>query len=124
MTRRGIAAVAAGIGINFGAIPVDLALFATHVFAPPEGDTEEGQYAIALAYRVAFAALGGWVAARIALTAPMTHACVLGGLGVLFASLGAAAQWSLGHHWYSLALVALSPLATLAGAHVYARSQS
>jgi len=122
MKLKSIGAVAAGIGANLLAIPVDVALHAAHVFPAPDQDSGEGPYAIAVAYRAAFAVLGGWVTARLAPSSPMKHAWMLGGLGVLFAGLGAAGQWHRGHHWYPLLLIALSLPATWAGARVSARS--
>jgi hypothetical protein len=122
MRLKSIGAVAAGIGANLLAIPVDLALHAANVFPATPQEMGEGRYALALAYRAAFAVLGGWVAARLAPSSPMKHAWVLGGLGVLLASLGAAAQWGLGHHWYPLSLIALSLPATWAGGRLSTRS--
>lgn len=123
MRMRSIGAVAAGIGANLLAIPVDLALQAAGVFGAEGGQAGASLYALALAYRTAFAVLGGWVTGRLASSSPITHALALGSLGVLLASLGAAAQWDLGPHWYSLALIAISLPATLAGASLSSRSR-
>jgi len=119
MIIKSIVAVVAGVGANMLAIPVDVALQSAGVF-PAAG---EGPYALALAYRLAFAVLGGWATARLAPSSPMKHAWVLGALGVLFASLGAAAQWSAGHHWYPLVIIVLSFPATVVGARHFVRSQ-
>lgn len=119
MMVKSIIAVIAGVGANMLAIPVDVALQAVGVF-PAAG---EGPYALALAYRLAFAVVGGWVTARLAPSSPMEHGWILGVVGVVFASLGAAAQWNAGHHWYSLAIVVLSLPATLAGARRFVRSR-
>lgn len=120
MILKSIVAVIAGVGANLLAIPVDVALQSAGVF-PAAGD---GPYALALAYRLAFAFLGGWVTARLAPSSPVKHGWILGIVGVVFASLGAAAQWNAGHHWYPLAIVALSLPATLAGARYFTRSGS
>lgn len=109
----------AAAGTNLLAIPVDVLLDSAGMF-PAEG---EGPYALALAYRLAFAVLGGWVTARLAPSSPMKHSWTLGAVGVLFAGLGAAAQWNAGHHWYSLAILVLSLPATWAGARLFVRSQ-
>jgi hypothetical protein len=119
MRVKSIVAVIAGVGANLLAIPVDLALQSAGVF-PTEA---EGPYALALAYRLAFAVLGGWVTARLAPSSPMKHGWALGLLGVVFASLGAAANWSAGHHWYPLAIIALGLPATVTGARLFVRSQ-
>jgi hypothetical protein len=117
---RSIGAVVAGVSANLLAIPVDVTLQSAGVFTA----AGEGPYAFALAYRLAFAALGGWITARLAPSSPIKHGWILGVAGVLFASLGAAAQWSAGHHWYPLAIMALSLPATLGGAHLFMRSQT
>jgi hypothetical protein len=119
MIIRSSVAVVVGVGANMLAIPLDVALHSAGVF-PAVG---EGPYVLALAYRVAFATLGGWLTARLAPSSPMKHGWILGVVGVVFASLGAAAQWSAGHHWYPLAIVLLSLPATLAGARRFVRSR-
>jgi hypothetical protein len=122
MILRSIGAVVAGVGANLLAIPFDVALMAAGLFAASDPSAGEAQYLLALSYRSAFAVLGGWVTARLAPSSPMTHALVLGGLGVLLASAGAAAQWHLGHHWYPLLLVAVSLPASWGGARLSTRS--
>jgi hypothetical protein len=92
------------------------------MFPASGGGGSESPYALALAYRTAFAVLGGWVTAGLAPAAPTRHAALLGGLGVMLAGAGAAAQWTLGHHWYTLSLVVMSLPATLAGARLRNRS--
>lgn len=118
---RSVGAIAAGVGVNLLAIPVDVALHAAGVFGTGGEEAGGGPYLLALAYRAALACLGGSVAARLAPFSPMRHALALGGLGVLLTSLGAAAQWDLGHHWYPLSLIVISVPATLAGAGISAR---
>ena len=122
MRLRSVGAVVAGVGANLLAIPIDVALMAAGLFSASDTNTGEAQYLLALAYRSAFAVLGGWVTARLSPSSPRTHALVLGGLGVLLASAGAAAQWHLGHHWYPLSLVAVSLPASLGGAGLFSRS--
>lgn len=122
MSWRSVGAVAAGIATNFLAVPVDLVLHGLGVFPPAGQDMSDGLYALALAYRVALAVLGGLVTARLAPSSPMRHALVLGGVGVVLSSLGAAANWQLGHVWYPLALVVICLPASWAGARLHLRS--
>lgn len=122
MTPKSIAAVLAGVGMNMLAIPVDAAAQTMGIFSGP--DVAEGPYALALAYRLAFACAGGWLTARLAPSAPHTHGLVLGILGVLFASLGVIAQWQAGHHWYPVSLAVLSLPMTWLGVRIFTRSRS
>jgi hypothetical protein len=119
---KSVGAMAAGLGANLLAIPVDVVLHAATVFPPQGQDMTDGLYGLALAYRAAFALLGGRAVARLAPGAPMTHAWLLGGLGVLLGTVGAIAQWNLGHHWYPLALIGISLPLTIAGARLSTRS--
>ena len=122
MNMRSVAAIFGGLVTNLLAVPVDAALGAIGVWPVTGGGGSQSPFALALAYRTALAVLGGWVTARLAPAAPTRHAALLGGLGVLFAGAGAAAQWPLGHHWYALSLVVMSLPATLAGARLLTRS--
>lgn len=123
MIGRRVLAVAAGLGANFLAIPIDLIFHAVGVFPPFGQDMSDGLYLVALAYRTACAVLGGWLTARLAPDRPLGHAGFLGGLGVVLSSLGAVAQWDLGHHYYPIALIIISLPATLTGAWLH-RSRS
>lgn len=118
MKWRSIGAVVAGIGANFLAALVDWPLHALGVLPAPDEPSGEGPLALALAYRAGFAVLGGYVVAKLAPSSPMGHAWVLGGLGIVLSTLGAAAQWGLGHHWYPLCLIALCVPATWIGARL------
>ena len=122
MSWRSVGAVAAGIAANFLAVPVDLALHGAGIYPPAGQDMSDGLFALAFAYRLAFAVLGGNVTARLAPSAPMRHAWILGGIGVVLSALGAAASWRLGHVWYPLALVVICLPASWAGARLHLRS--
>jgi len=118
MRLRSVGAVLAGVGANVLAIPVDVALMAAGLFAASDTNAGEAQCVLALSYRSAFVVPGGRVTARFAPSSPMTHALVLGGLGVLLASPGAAAPSHLGHHGHPLSPVAVG----LPGARLFVRS--
>ncbi len=63
---------------------------------------------LALAYRIVFAVVGCYIAARLGPDRPMQHAYVLGIVGLVLGIIGAAATWNagpgLGPKWYPLAL--------------------
>jgi hypothetical protein len=71
--------------------------------------------AVALFYRTIFTIFGGFVTAKLAPTKPMRHAVILGILGTIAGTLGAIAGWSLGNHWYPIALAALGLPSTWLG---------
>jgi len=83
--------------------------------APPE------LLALALAYRTLFGVVGGWIAARLAPSRPMTHALVLGAIGTLAALAGVIVAWSFGQHWYPIALVVLALPQSWLGGRLAAR---
>ncbi|WP_048648405.1 hypothetical protein [Nitratireductor soli] len=88
---------------------------------PPWGEpmTETGHGLLALAYRILYAVFGCYLAARFAPHAPMAHALVLGGIGVVLSTLGAIAMWDFGMHWYPLALIAISLPCAWLGARIH-----
>lgn len=87
---------------------------------PPWGEPmyEPELNALALGYRCVYAVLGSYIAARLAPTAPMGHAMILGLIGLVLSSAGAAAakDMNLGPTWYPIALALSSiPCAWLGG---------
>lgn len=93
-------------------LATDQALHVVGVY-PPWGQPMRapGLNLLAVAYRVVYTVLGGWVAARLAPYAPMRHVLILGGIGFLLAMVGAAVtitQYDLGPTWYPVALVLTS----------------
>ena len=88
---------------------------------PPWGEPmhEPELNALALAYRCVYAVIGCYLAARLAPAAPMRHALMLGAIGLLLSTAGAAAaiDMKLGPSWYPIALALSSiPCAWLGGA--------
>jgi hypothetical protein len=61
---------------------------------------------LALTYRVVYTVAGGYIAARLAPSAPMRHAVILGLIGLVPGTAGviAAAGADLGPLWYPIAL--------------------
>lgn len=80
--------------------------------------------ALALAYRTLYGVIGGWITARLAPGRPMTHAIVLGAIGTLAALAGVVAMWSVGDHWYPIALVVLALPQCWLGGRLGARGPS
>ena len=120
--RRGrtVAAIAAGFVATAAlSLGTDQALHAARIYPPWGVRMSGGLFVLATAYRVLFAVLGGWLAARLAPSRPMSHAWVLGVAGTAAASPGAAATWSagpeLGPRWYPIALVVSALPSVLAG---------
>jgi len=107
-----VAIVALSTGMDY--LLEHTALSASDMNTPP-------LLAFALAYRALFGVIGGFVTARLAPVRPAMHAAILGTIGALAAVAGAVAMWSVGNHWYPIALAVLSLPETLAGAWVAGR---
>ncbi len=90
---------------------------------PPWGQPmfDTGLLLLALTYRIIYGIAGGYITARLAPHAPMRHALILGSLGFLMSTAGAAAMWDMGAHWYPVALALSSVPCSWAGAAVYLR---
>lgn len=89
------------------------------VFPPKEEPMRDmADNVLALSYRSVYAVLGSYIAARLAPSAPVRHALILGGIGMVPGILGivAATQLDLGPIWYPVALVVTTlPCAWLGG---------
>ena len=75
---------------------------------------------LATAYRTVYGVISSYITALLAPSQPMTHALILGFVGLAVSIVGAVATWnnvpSLGPHWYPVALVVLAlPTAWLGG---------
>ncbi len=114
-TGRSIGAVLvgmlAGIILSLG---TDIVLHAIGVF-PPWGQSMvgyDGPLLLATFYRTVYGVAGSYIAARLAPNRPMTHALVLGAIGLAVSIVGAAVTWNrgpaFGPHWYPLSLVVLA----------------
>ena len=75
---------------------------------PPWGEPmhEPGLNLLALSYRIVYAILGSYLAARFAPRNPMRHALILGAIGFVVSVIGAvtAIPMNLGPAWYPIAL--------------------
>jgi hypothetical protein len=117
---RSTAAVLTGfIAVFVLSLGTDQVLHMLHVYPPWGQPMTDGQFLLATAYRVVYTVAGGYVTARLAPHAPLRHALVLGGVGLLFGAAGvmvAIAKPGLGPLWYPIALVvAAVPCSWLGG---------
>ena len=79
---------------------------------------DPGLNLLALSYRMIYAVLGSYIAARFAPSSPMLHAWVLGVIGFVIGTAGAIATipLHLGPAWYPIAIAATAlPCAWLGG---------
>jgi hypothetical protein len=122
---RHIGAVAAGVlAVVILSTVTDLALRAAGVFPPLSQPMSDGQFLLAIAHRLVYAALGGCIAARLAPTRPLRHAVVLGIIGSVVPLAGAIATWNagpaFGPHWYPLILAATAIPCAWVGGRLFA----
>lgn len=82
-----------------------------------------GLNALALAYRMVFTVLGGYLTARLSARAPMRQVGILAGIGTFFGILGAAATWNMGMgpHWYPVAIALTAVPCTWLGGKLASR---
>lgn len=104
------AAVLLGLfAVVVASLGTDQALHTLKVY-PPWGQPmrDPSLNFLALGYRMVYAVLGSYIAARFAPRNPMRHALALGGIGFLLSLAGAVATiatMDLGPKWYPIALV-------------------
>ena len=103
-TAKSAGAIIAGL-LTVGVLSTatDFALAALGVFPPiTDGTFAPWMLGVALAYRMAYTVLGGYVAARLAPRFPMRHAITLGIVGTIAGMAGIAAGWDMPHIWYPI----------------------
>lgn len=118
---RSVVAVLAGLAtIVVLSTGVDTVLEVSGVFPSLVAQRSDGfdtlwMLALALTYLCVFAAVGGYVTARLAPSAPMRHVLVLVAVGALLAVGGAAAAAGITPAWYTFAVILLTPVAAWIG---------
>lgn len=104
----------------------DMVMHITGVY-PPNGEPmfDPGLNALALAYRVVFTILGGYVTARLAPSSPGVHVLVLAGIGLVLGVLGVFASMSanLGPIWLPVALVVTAVPCVWLGGWLYRKAR-
>lgn len=122
---RSVAAIAAAIALNVVLSLGTDQLFHTLGVYPPWGEPmyDPSLNVLALAYRVVFGIVSGYVGARLAPYAPMRHAATLGGIAVVLSALGvvAALTQDLGPAWYPIALAVVAFPSVWLGAVLHER---
>ena len=119
---RSIGAVVAGL-VTVVALSTGTDFVLEHSVLPEMNTpmASPGLLALALAYRVIYGALGGYVTARLAPARPMTHAMILGVIGTVLALAGVVVMWRFGNHWYPIALAVLAVPQSWLGARLAMR---
>lgn len=124
MIWRSVWAVFAGVlFIIVATTIVDVVLHAAGVYPPTNQPMTDGLALLATAYRIVISIGGGWLTAMLAPGNPMKHALILGVVGVVLGTIGAAVTWNLGlgPHWYPIALVVLAIPQCWLGGKLYER---
>lgn len=125
-TRRTAAVFVGFIVVVALSLGTDQVLHSLGVY-PPWGQPmyATGLNLLALSYRIVYAIIGSYIAARLASRNPMRHALILGVIGVVLSSLGAITAITMvdvGPAWCPIALVLTTmPCAWLGGALYRAR---
>jgi hypothetical protein len=115
------ALIAGFLAVAALSMAADAVLHAMNYY-PNDGTVgSDAELAVALAYRTVFTVLGGYIAARLAPSRPQRLATILGAIGTLFAILGAATMWNVGHQWYPVGLVVLAIPSTALGGWLFTR---
>ena len=114
---KSIGAVVAGvIVIVVLSVVTDMLLEKIGFFpSPSQGLFDTNLLVIALLYRTAYAAAGGYVSARLAPSKPLKHVKALLIIGTFFGILGVIGGWNLSQHWYPISLVITSAVAVWFG---------
>lgn len=103
---RSIGAVFAGLAAIFIlSLGTDVILHGLGVYPGWGKDMSNPMYALATAYRLVYAVVGCYLAARLAPRRPMFHAMILGGIGLALSTAGAITMRGMGPMWYPLALI-------------------
>jgi hypothetical protein len=110
---QSVGAVLAGVLVLvLLSIGTDIVLSALGVLPTTGKQMSDGLYFLATIYRTVYAIAGGYVAARLAPDKPVRHAMILGAVGLVASTAGAAVTWNreftVGHEWYPIALIVLS----------------
>src|SRR5262245_7746343 len=107
---RSVGAIFAGmVTVIVLSLATDVILHATGIYPPWFQPMADPLWVLALAYRIVYGVLGGYVAARFAPNKPMKHALIVGFIGLALTIVGVAMHWNKGPEygpkWFSIALL-------------------
>jgi dipeptide/tripeptide permease len=107
---RTVGAIFAGVvTVIVLSLGTDIILHATGVYPPWFQPMADPLWVLALAYRIVYGVLSGYVAARFAPNQPMKHALIVGFIGLALTIVGVAMHWNKGPEygpgWFGIALV-------------------
>jgi hypothetical protein len=107
---RSAGAIFAGmVTVIILSLGTDVILHATGVYPPWFQPMADPLWALALAYRLVYGVMGGYIGARFAPNHPMKHALIVGFIGLALSIVGVAMHWNkgpeFGPKWFNLALV-------------------
>jgi peptidoglycan/LPS O-acetylase OafA/YrhL len=126
---RGVLAVGVGLAtIVVLSNGVDTVLELTGAFPSIAEQRRDGFHtpwmlATALGYRVVFAAIGGYVTARLAPSRPAAHIIALILVGCVLGLVGMVAAQPVTPMWFSVMLLVVTPPAVWAGSRLTARTE-
>jgi hypothetical protein len=109
-------------------VGTDGILHATGIYPPWFQPMAEGLWILALAYRIVYGIIGGYLTAWMAPNRPVAHAVILGLMGELLSIVGVAMNWNkgpeFGPKWFSIALVVIALPCSWLGGVLRARNAS
>ena len=118
---RRVGAVVAGlVVVGVLDLGIDFLLHATGIYPPWFQPMSTSLWLLAIAYRTVDGITGSYIAARLAPDRPVTHALVLGLIGIVLSLAGLVGTWNkgpeFGPKWYPLTLVVIAlPCALIGG---------
>lgn len=122
---RRIGAVAAGLLVTvILSVGTDAVMHSTGVFPPHGQSMADSLFMFATAYRTVYSIAGCYITARLAPDRSMSHALVLGSVGLVVSIVGAVVTWDkpeFGPKWYPLVLIALAIPCAWIGGILYSR---
>lgn len=125
---RSASAVFAGLLAVFVlSLGTDEILHLLQVYPPWGQRMSDPLFALATAYRIVFNVAGGYIAARLAPSAPLRHAMALGILGLVLSVGGvmfAVAKPELSPMWYPVVLLVVAVPCAWFGGTIATRKQS
>jgi hypothetical protein len=122
---RSIGAILAGFVVVAAVSLVTDEVFHILKVYPPWGEPmpAPGANALALAYRIVYGILGGFITARLAPRNPVKHAVILGSIGLAISVLGliVTLPMHLGPAWYPIGLAITALPCSWLGGVLYSR---